>query len=75
LVDESYIGLPLEQNEQQREALEALIHERFGGTEEQPPEFPPGGRFLSDYNTPGIQAMVFPTLFPHGCGDVTKRDQ
>lgn len=75
LVDESYLGLPTQQNEQQREAMVALIRERFGGSEEQPADFPTGGRILSDYTTPGIQAMAFPTLFPQGCGDVTKRDR
>ena len=31
------------------------------------------GPLLSDYSTPGIQALAFPTLFPYGAGDYTKR--
>ena len=34
-------------------------------------EFPEPGRFLSDYNDVYIQAIAFPTLFPHGHGDAT----
>ncbi|CAJ1945434.1 unnamed protein product [Cylindrotheca closterium] len=36
---------------------------------------PPGGAPLSDYNTPNLQSMAFPTLFPHGVGDVTSGDR
>ena len=28
---------------------------------------------MSDYTTPSIQAMAFPTLFPYGTGDVTNK--
>ncbi|CAJ1945759.1 unnamed protein product [Cylindrotheca closterium] len=36
---------------------------------------PPGGAPLSDYNTPNLQSIAFPTLFPHGVGDVISGDR
>ena len=54
------------------------MRQRFGdnyGSEENPAPYPPAGELVSDYDTPGIQAMAFPTLFPYGTGDVTKKDR
>ena len=73
-VEEMHFGRPLQPNEQQMKALLDSLKERFGGTEEHPAEFPQAGAPLSDCNTPGIQAMAFPMLFPHGVGDVTNKD-
>ena len=77
-VEDTHMGRPILQNEQQRQMLENLLRERFGsgfGTAEQPAPWPAAVRNLSDYGTPGIQAMAFPTLFPYGCGDATKKDR
>ena len=30
---------------------------------------------VSDYNTPGLQSMAFPLLFPHQLGDITLHDR
>ena len=43
------------------------------GTAENPVRYDaPNGGILSDYSTPGLQSMAFPTLFPYGVGDVTR---
>lgn len=31
--------------------------------------------FVKEYSTPGLQARRFPTLFPTGAGDCTKKDR
>ena len=36
---------------------------------------PDPGDALSDFNTPYIQGMAFPTLFPYGVGDVTAMNR
>ena len=65
-VEENYLPQPTEDNtvheKQVRKALSKLL--RF--------DWPETGTRLSDYCTPSLQAMAFPTLFPWGYkGDVT----
>jgi hypothetical protein len=36
---------------------------------------PDPGDALSDFTTPYIQGMAFPTLFPYGVGDVTAMNR
>ena len=50
--------------------------ERLGpgyGTSRNPVRQAPLGKLVNDFNTPNIQAMAFPTLFPFGTGDTTKQ--
>ena len=72
-VEENYMSRPVQQTVQQRVQLEATVRQYFGADQTLP--WPTAGRVLSDYNTPGIQAQAFPTLFPFGRGDVTMKDR
>ena len=44
------------------------------GGKNNPVVMPQGGNPMNDHDTPYLQAMAFPTLFPHGQGNVTKVD-
>ena len=68
-VEETYMELPVGQTVAQLRQLEDLVHRNFG--DDQPIPWPATGGNLSDYNTPGLFIMAYPTLFPYGVGDVT----
>jgi hypothetical protein len=71
---ESFLMLPTVENRDQEEALRDYLQEKLKNTRTRF-DWPSHGTMLSDYNTPLLQAMLFPTLFPYGLGDCTKRDR
>jgi hypothetical protein len=50
------------------------LRQQFG-RRENPIEWLEVGNNLIDFNTPKLQAMAFPPLFPYGVGDVTFKDR
>ena len=74
-VTRGFIGIPVnETNRSVNEQIHDILRERFG-TEENPIEWPEAGENLNDFDTPNLQAMAFPALFPFGRGDVTMKDR
>jgi hypothetical protein len=74
MVEESYIGRPLEQNEDEEQELRTLVNNVLGGGQ-LTVDWPAAGSIVDEYNFPSLQASAFPTLFPYGVGDVTKKDR
>ena len=88
-LQENHLMQPVQENEIMAQAVEQHVRDAYGedndSSEQQEPTvetnedgvpvapWPPRGKGLSDYNTPSIQAMAFPTLFPYGTGDVTQK--
>jgi hypothetical protein len=72
--EESFLMLPTIENQDQDQALRDYLRETLKKTKTRL-NWPTHGPMLSDYNTPLLQAMLFPTLFPYGLGDCTKRDR
>ena len=77
--DQLFIPRPLQE---MNNGLEADRIRQFVLNEDLPPAtsanpivLPPGGQPLNDYDTPNLQSMAFPTLFPYGEGDVTNADR
>ena len=58
-----------------RKSEEEDIRDTVLGTRENPLSYPAAGAPLSEFTTPHLQAMTFPTLFPYGVGDVTFGDR
>ena len=58
-------------NENYEATIRDLINNSLG-TESNPLEIDFSGPMVSDYDTPGLQGLAFPTLFPYGTGDVTR---
>jgi hypothetical protein len=75
-VEESYIGRPVQKNQQDEASLLKFLRQATGGGC-LPPTFnwPAPGAMVNDYNYASLQAKAFPTLFPYGHGDVTKKDR
>lgn len=83
-VVEAYLGLPpTNRNEEDviRQALSQAFGEQTNDQDQNDQEqgttvnWPDRGQMLSDYSTPSLQALLFPTLFPFGVGDVTKKNR
>lgn len=72
-ISEEYMPLPGRGSDNSEAADMEALQRRFGNVPAS--NWPTRGRHLNDYSTPSLQAMVFPTLFPFGCGDVTKKDR
>ena len=84
-VEETYLARPIDPKQSQKEQVEEFVRqfvEQQGTNADaiaqdsqscEPQPWPAAGKVLSDYDTPGIQAMAFPTLFPLGKGDVTQK--
>jgi hypothetical protein len=70
---ESFLMLPTVENWDQEKALLDYLQEKQKNTRTQF-DWPSHGTMLSDYDTPLLQAMLFPTLFPYNLRDCTKQD-
>jgi hypothetical protein len=79
--EEEYLAQPLKKNSIEKidiiETLRKEFNINFQDTKPLTPiaAWPAQGAFVSDYLTPSLQVMTFPTLFPYGIGDVTKKDR
>jgi len=74
-VTRGYIGIPPNETTQSEEERLSEMLREMTGSAENPIAWPEGGENLSDYTTPHLQAMAFPTLFPFGVGDATYHDR
>ena len=76
ILQEGHVYLPADQlfKESEEGLITRIVTDRLG-TNENAYLFNVDGHNLNDYSTPGIQSMAFPTLFPYGEGDVTKRSR
>ena len=74
-VTRGYIGIPPNETTQSEEERLSEMLRELTGSAENPIAWPEGGENLSDYSTPHLQAMAFPTLFPFGVGDATYKDR
>jgi Helitron helicase-like domain at N-terminus/PIF1-like helicase len=71
--ERDYVGQPVSLEHQHYEQQQGiLISEQI---ERHLIVVPPAGAPINDYNTPNLQALAFPTLFPFGVGDFTNRDR
>ena len=57
-------------NQNYESTIKELLNNNLG-TESNPLDIDFSGPMVSDYDTPGLQGLAFPTLFPYGTGDVT----
>ena len=58
-------------NQNYDDTIRDLVEKRYGSSSN-PMIVNVNGSYLSDYSTPGLQALAFPTLFPYGVGDCTR---
>ncbi len=81
MYEEEYLAQPLKKNTVERndiiDTLRQVFSVEFQDKNLSPPvaEWPAQGAFVNDYSTTSLQIMIFPTLFPYGCGDVTNKDR
>ena len=62
-------AIPVNLNDQ----IERNLQQCYG-TSENPVQWPRQNNILNEYQTPHLQAMTFPSLFPFGTGDATNKD-
>ena len=55
------------------ETIQELVERRYGTSRNPMIVNTTNSTILNDYTTPSIQALAFPTLFPYGVGDCTKK--
>jgi len=77
ILQEGTLYVPADQvyDESEESLITRIVANRLGTTNSQPLLFNIDGHNLNDFSTPGIQSLAFPTLFPYGEGDVTRRSR
>ena len=75
VIQETHIFLPADRlnTESDQQLITTILRDEYGTNENPFAVNVDNTNTLNDYNTPSLQSMAFPTLFPYGVGDITMR--
>jgi hypothetical protein len=72
---EEYLGLRTSDGESEDTMIRSALRKKYKLKDIPTMAWPERGSRINDYNTPGLQSILFPSLFPFGLGDSYNEDR